>query len=28
VAANLVELLTRGFGGDTLGKPAGLLGEP
>ena len=28
MAANLVELLTTEFGGDTLGKLAGLLGEP
>lgn len=28
MATNLVELLTKEFGGDTLGKLAGLLGEP
>lgn len=28
MATNLIELLTKEFGGDTLGKLAGLLGEP
>ena len=28
MATNLIELVTREFGGETLGKLAGLLGEP